>query len=74
MKKYAIPETRLVPLFVSYVHFGILSDRSGENEDIMMVLLKIFVCYTLPLKRDDSCYKDLHMGLLRFLEAFLANV
>lgn len=73
MKKYGIPETRLIPLFV-YCIYHSYTIRSANDNSLLVNLLKIFVCYTLPIKKDDSCYSNLRMGQLRFLESFISNV
>ena len=74
MKKYAIPETRLVPLVIVFVFCSLVHHSSKDDPSTLMILLKIFVCYTLPLKKDDSCYNELRIGLLRFAESFISNV
>lgn len=74
LKKYGIAETRLLPLFVMYLSAHCFICRSQENPSVLLTILKIFVCYTLPIKQDDSCYQELRIGLLRFLEAFISNV
>ena len=74
LKKYGIAETRLLPLFVMFDLTLYFINRSQENTSILLPILKIFVCYTLPIKPDDSCYQELRIALLRFLEAFISNV
>ena len=53
LKKYGIAETRLLPLFVMFDLTLYFINRSQENTSILLPILKIFVCYTLPIKPDD---------------------
>lgn len=46
----------------------------SENTALMTAILKIFICYTLPLTKDASCYENIRQGQLKFLDVFIQQV
>ena len=74
LKKFGVVDDKLIPLFVKWEWGWELKRSSTENTVLLLTILKIFVCYTLPIKEDDSCYKEMRIAELRFLDVFIANV
>lgn len=46
----------------------------STDEVVLTTILKIFVCYSLPAKPEDSCYLDMRSGLLHFAESIIKSV
>ena len=74
LKKFGVVDDKLIPLFVKWEWGAGLRRSSTEDTVLLLTILKIFVCYTLPIKEDDSCYKEMRAAELRFLDVFIANV
>lgn len=51
-----------------------LTVRSSSNVPLMMTLLKIFICYSLPLSPDASCYQEMREGQRTFLQSLITQV
>lgn len=47
---------------------------SSQDEVVLTTILKIFVCYSLPVKREESCYGDMRSGLLHFADSVVKSV
>ena len=74
MKKFGVVDDKLIPLFVKWRCFLAFTGSSSEDTLLLTTILKIFVCYTLPIREDDSCYKEVRSAQLRFLDVFIHNV
>ena len=51
-----------------------VTTRMPENAPLEIAILKIFICYTLPLTKDATCYGNMRQGQLKFLDAFIQQV
>ena len=47
---------------------------SSKDEEELTTILKIFVGYSLPAKREDNCYRDMRNGLLHFADSIVKSV
>ena len=74
LKKFGVVDDKFIPLFVKWYCFSALTGSSSEDTLLLTTILKIFVCYTLPIREDDSCYKEMRSAQLRFLDVFIHNV
>lgn len=73
LRKHGVVDQKLIPLFVSFLLNSKLI-RSSKDETVLTLILKIFVCYSLPIKSEDACYTDMRNGLLRFADSLIKTV
>ena len=73
MRKHGVIDQKLIPIFVSLVLNKVVM-CSSTDEVVLTTILKIFVCYSLPAKREDNCYRDMRTGLLHFADSVVKSV